>query len=277
MQPESCRETREIGTVSVPFTLTSAEPGLRLRRNLHAVSPRPSAGARGSHGLPRILSEEHGDSTSQGTWKPLKLPTRGPCGLTARSHARLEHCSDPPRELPSPLRTELPNQQPGRDAVQVRGAAKCQDQHHHIHLPHRTGQASNQDALGLAAQNARCQSEAFLWPLPSQMEGSWVTACSQASGQSPARPWNILNVPQQRPSWPLVRTVCIAAHPAGLLASPANRGGKLLLSAAGVKLHTDTPPCPPGGSGWGQTDRARRQQPSCQSSNLVSELDLSHP
>lgn len=136
----------------------------------------------------------------QGICKHLKLTSRRPCGLAARSHTRLEHRSGPCGELASPLRISPANQQPGRDTVQVRGAAKCHDdQHHDIHLPRLTGQASNRAALGLVVRNARCQSEALLWPIPSQMEGSWVAARSQASGQSPARPWNILNVPQQRP------------------------------------------------------------------------------
>jgi len=46
----------------------------------------PSADARRSHGLPQVLSEVHGDSSSQGIWKHLKLPTRWPGALTARSH-----------------------------------------------------------------------------------------------------------------------------------------------------------------------------------------------
>lgn len=165
---------------------------------------------------------------------------------------RLQHCSDPPRELASALWMQLANRQPGRDVVQVHGAAKCQEnQHHNIHLPQLTGQVSNQDALGLVVQTAWCQSKALLRPMPSQMEGSWVTACTQAFGQTPARPWNILNVPQQRPQWPLVRTVCIMAHPAGLVPPLANREETL-----------------PTECGWGRTPQ------SILTSHLVPQVDL---
>lgn len=58
----------------------------------------PSADARRSHGLPQVLLEVHGDSTSQGIWKHLKLPTRRPCAPTARSHTGSQGISKCPMD-----------------------------------------------------------------------------------------------------------------------------------------------------------------------------------
>lgn len=133
----------------------------------------------------------------------------------------------------------MANRQPGWDVVQVHGTDKCQeDQHHNIHLPHLTGQVSNQDALGLVVQTAWCQSKAFLWPMPSQMEGSWVTACTQAFGQTPARPWNILSVPQQRPQWLWLGQSVPWPTLQALYHLWQQRGKTADLSVAGVELHT---------------------------------------
>lgn len=46
-----------------------------------------------------------GAPASRGIWKHLKLPRGRPGALRARPHTRLEHCSDPLRELASPMDT----------------------------------------------------------------------------------------------------------------------------------------------------------------------------
>lgn len=91
--------------------------------------PRPPTGLiRGTRGL----------SSSQGIWKHLKLPTRQPRALTARSHTGWSSAPILPGNQQVPCGCSRPiGRQPGRDMVQVHRAAKCQeDQHHSTHPPH---------------------------------------------------------------------------------------------------------------------------------------------
>lgn len=153
---------------------------------------------------------------------------------------RLQHCSDPPRELTSPLWIQVANQQPGQDVVQVHGAAKCQgDRQYNIHLPPSKWPSVKPRHFGVS--NSDCVVPKQSLPVADALTdggelgqclqpGFWTNSCqalehSQCS--STAAPVAF------------ARTVCIMAHPAGLVPSLANREEKLLTECVpGVELHT---------------------------------------
>lgn len=198
-----CQRAADSDTGTAPLHFDGNGAELRPRRACLQRHPTVMA----SHARQRHI----GAPASRGIWKHLKLPRGRPGALRARPHTRLEHCSDPLRELAVPYGHSRPvgslagplSKSTGLPNAKRIGTTTCT-------VLHLTGQVSNQDPPGSGVQTAWCQSKAFfLWPMPchSQMEGRWVTACSRAFRLTAARPWHVLGVPQQRPYWPLVRAV----------------------------------------------------------------------
>lgn len=145
-------------------------------------------------------------------------------------------------------------------------AAKCQEDEHDIHGPHLSSQASKRDTrVSSAAGTVPKQSLPRPATVPHRRR--WATAHGLAFQHAPARPRNVLCVPQQLPHGPLIRTVMCYLQPTlrafHVTGQQPRGGGDRLLTDPGRGAHATfcvyIPPGPPGDSGQDQRGKGRTQ------------------